>query len=172
MEKQKLKQTWRQRWLPTPDDAQEAADYLDKGSEYFIWHMTKRYARTLFLGVAALIGSCGGIGNNIEYSRGERVGMVNKLSEKGLFWKTWEGQMALEGIVSSNNTMGANVWDFSLDREAWNGEDTKELVAKLRGYMQNGAKVKLTYKEPLATWPWRSGTDYLIQSVEPVGERQ
>ena len=55
-------------------------------------------------------------------------------------------------------------------RQARHGENTPELVTKLREYMKNGTKVNVTYVEPLATWPWRSGTDYLIQNFEPVGK--
>ena len=94
--------------------------------------------------------------------------MINKISEKGLFWKTYEGQMALEGIVSENNSVGANVWDFSIDRQARHGENPKELVEKIKGYLEAEAKVKVTYVEPFATWPWRSETNYLIQSVESI----
>lgn len=113
-------------------------------------------------------GACNAVGNNIDYSRGERTGMINKVSERGLIWETYEGQLALEGIVSGNGSSGANVWDFSLDRQAKHGEDTQELVQKLREYMRTGQKVKVTYIEQLSTWPWRSETDYLIQDVEPI----
>lgn len=113
-------------------------------------------------------GACNAVGNNIEYSHGERTGMINKVSEKGLIWETYEGQLALEGIVSKDGSSGANVWDFSIDRQAEHGEDTAKLVQKLREYMRTGQKVRIEYIEQLSTWPWRSETDYLIQSVEPI----
>ena len=165
MDREKPKQTFRQRWLPSIDNAEEVTAG-DDGK--LVFHILKRYARTLFCAGSILFGTYQGIGNNIEYSEGIRTGMINKLSEKGLFWKTYEGQMALEGIVSGNNSVGANVWDFSLDRQARHGENPKELAEKIRQYLETGTKVKVNYVEPLATWPWRSGTDYLIQSVEPV----
>ena len=127
-----------------------------------------RWTRSIVLLGALIYGGWQGIGNNIEYSQGIRTGMINKISEKGLFWKTYEGQMALEGIVSGNNSVGANVWDFSLDRQARHRENIGELAKKIQGYLESGTKVKVTYVEPLTTWPWRSGTDYLIQEVEPV----
>ena len=113
-------------------------------------------------------GACNAVGNNVEYSHGERTGMINKVSEKGLVWETYEGQLALEGIVSGDGSSGANVWDFSIDRQAEHGENTAELVEKLRGYMRTGQKVRIEYIEQLSTWPWRSDTDYLIQNIEPV----
>jgi len=169
MEDEKPKQTLRQKWLPTLSDSEEVV-----GDEFddVLWYMVKKYTRTLFCAGAILWGSYQGIGNNVEYSQGMRTGMINKISEKGLFWKTYEGQMALEGIVSGNNSVGANVWDFSFDRQARHGENPKELAEKIRQYLESGTKVKVTYVEPLATWPWRSGTDYLIQSVEPVAKAE
>jgi len=120
--------------------------------------------------IAALcLGAYQGVGNGIEYSEGVRTGMVNKFSNKGLFWKTYEGQMALEGIVSGNQMMGANIWDFSLDRQEIHGEDTKKIIAQLKECMENGKKVKISYIQQLAVWPWRGDTKYLVQKVEPIG---
>jgi hypothetical protein len=49
----------------------------------------------LILGAVASIGiqCCGGL--NIEYSEGSRSGVVQKLSRKGVIWKTWEGELNL-----------------------------------------------------------------------------
>ena len=100
--------------------------------------------------------------------KGTRVGVINKFSEKGTFWKTNEGQLALEGIVSSGNQVGANVWDFSLDRQHRHDENTDALAVEIQGYLERGIKVKVKYIEPWTIWPWRGKTNYLIQSVEPV----
>jgi hypothetical protein len=127
-----------------------------------------RWTRTIALGGLLIWGGCQTIGNSIQYGEGVRTGMVNKLSKKGLFWKTYEGQMALEGIVSGKNYSGANVWDFSLDRQANHGEDTNALATKLIDYTRSGTKVTVKYAQPLTAWPWRAGTRYLVQSVEAV----
>ena len=175
MTKEKPYQTLREKLFPTIAEARYYAQKrYDAKSATGIGIFAYRWMRSLALAGAILFGSYEAVnlGNNIEYSRGERTGMINKVSEKGLFWKTNENQMALEGIVSENNTAGANVWDFSLDREARHGENTQELVTKLREYMQNGTKVKVTYVQPLLTWPWRSETHYLIQDIGPVGNAE
>ncbi|MEK6953329.1 MAG: hypothetical protein AABX29_10050 [Nanoarchaeota archaeon] len=128
---------------------------------------------TLALG-GCLTGGCVlacNITSGIEYSQGTRTGMVNKVSKKGLIWKTDEGQMALEGIASQGTTIGANVWDFSIDRARARGEKTEELVGKLRKYLESGIKVKIDYVEVLESAPWRASTDYFIQNVEPVGQK-
>jgi hypothetical protein len=48
------------------------------------------------------------VANSWKYSEGTRVGMVNKISQKGAIWKTHEGQMALEGIVSEPHLLCKN----------------------------------------------------------------
>lgn len=118
--------------------------------------------------ILAAIPVSGMMCNNAEYSNGVRTGMINKFSKKGYLVKTYEGQMALEGIASNGNSVGANIWDFSLDGQQRHGENTDELAQKFFEYIDAGTKVKVTYVEPWATWPWRSGTSHLVQKVEPV----
>ena len=128
------------------------------------------------LGLIAIAGAlvigapagCNLVGNNWEYSHGTRIGVINKYSNKGMVWKTYEGEMALEGIVSTGNSVGANLWDFSLDSEARHGENIQDLNSKLETYAREGTKVRITYKQMMSTWPWRSESSYLVQDVEPV----
>ena len=122
----------------------------------------------LVLGLTLTIGYCGKSCNEKEYSHGVRVGVINKFANKGFFWKTYEGQMALEGIVSTGESTGANVWDFSLDAQARHGEKVADLAKQLDNYAQSSTKVRVTYREPWKAWPWRSETDYLVQKVEPA----
>jgi len=165
IEMEHKKPTLRARLFPTVKDLIGYNSSIDEITFFRSW------ARNIIVTGLLAYGGCQAIGNNIEYSQGIRTGMINKISEKGLFWKTYEGQMALEGIVSGKNSVGANVWDFSLDRQARQGENPKELAEQIREYLETGTKVKVTYKEPLATWPWRSGTDYPVQKVEPIKEK-
>ncbi len=123
-------------------------------------------------GVSLLVVAGCNIGNNIEYSNGGRVGVINKFTKKGLIWKTYEGEMALEGIVSSGGAMGANIWQFSLDNQARHGENIGELANKIDDYLKGGAKVRIDYVEPWTAWPWRSGTDYLVQKIEPMQDKR
>ncbi len=119
--------------------------------------------------VLALSLGCCTSANSWHYSSGERVGVINKLSRKGMIWETYEGQMALEGLVGGqHNTTAANVWNFSIDETAANGENVEELSEQLRDAMISGDKVKVTYKEVLSGWPWRGRTDHYIQSVKPL----
>jgi hypothetical protein len=144
-------------------------DIKDEG---FFYALAERPFKTALAGLIACTLLWTGwktIANNIEYSKGARVGMINKFSEKGLIWKKYDGQLALEGIVSNSNAVGANVWDFSLDNFQAHGESKEELVKKITGYMDKGEKVKITYTQPVAVWPWRASETYLVQNVEPIG---
>ena len=110
--------------------------------------------------------------NDYTYSEGTRVGVINKFSKKGTFWKTYEGQIALEGIVSSGSHVGANVWDFSLDNQARKGENIDGIAKQIQEYAESSTKVRIKYHEPWTAWPWRSSSNYHVQSVEPVESKQ
>lgn len=183
MEEEKQTFGFRQRWFPSPEDAEELKGQRDekKGRAYSSFEIPMidffgRWVRTLavggFLTWITLWGGCNLAFNNYEYSKGTRTGMINKFSERGLIWKTYEGQMALEGMVSGGSYAGANVWDFSLDRQRRHGENTEELTKEIQTYLESGTKVKVDYIEPLRTWPWRSGTNYLIQKVVPIKSKE
>ncbi len=123
------------------------------------------------LGIGLVVGGCTttcSITNRWKVSEGDRVGMVNKISRKGYFWDTFEGQMALEGISSSGSSIGANVWDFAIDNY-WPQEKQDAIANQLREVMDSGQKVKIHYQEMACTLPWRSGSNHLIQSIEPIG---
>lgn len=117
--------------------------------------------------LTTLIGGCSNITNNWKVSEGDRVGMINKLSEKGRFWNSYEGQMALEGVSSSGSSIGANVWDFSIDNYI-SPEKKTELTNQLKYAMDNGQKIKVHYVEMMGTYPWRSDSNHLIQSITSV----
>ncbi|KAF0200154.1 MAG: hypothetical protein FD167_5758, partial [bacterium] len=86
-----MEETFREKWFPSISDDIEVGTMLG------------RYARTLSIGGFLIVTTAWGgynlLFNNYEYSKGTRSGMINKFSEKGLIWKTYEGQMAFEGIV-------------------------------------------------------------------------
>ena len=97
---------------------------------------------------------------NMNYSVGSRAGELIKISEKGVVFKTYEGQVSLGGLTMTNKGDDANignVWDFSVtDQEVF------ERMDKLRG-----KKVILTYKEKYRSLPWRGDTKYLVTDVQP-----
>lgn len=119
------------------------------------------------LSIGGCVGGCKAL-NNYEYSSGSRAGVVNKTSKKGLIWKTYEGEMALEGIVSSGQSSGANIWKFSVDNQTRHGENKDETVKKLNDALESGQKVKIEYIQVLGGWPWRGSTGHYVQDVQPI----
>ena len=87
----------------------------------------------------------------VPYSEGVRSGELIKISRKGVFVKTWEGEIS-QGIS------GAQIFSFSvLDKD-------QEVIQKLKDYQ--GAYVKLYYIERYATFFWLGDTHYFITQVE------
>ncbi len=149
----------RQKWFPSFNEMFCEVEWGDDPKIRF--SSVLRWIRTIGIAGALFYSAYQGIGNNIEYSRGQRIGIINKISEEGLFWKTREGQLSLEGKA-------IEFWNFSLDNSDKDKEGVNNLYAKIKTYSKEGQRVKITYKQPLAVWPWRACTKYLVQSVEPL----
>ena len=109
-------------------------------------------------------------GNNYVVSSGSAVGAITDFAREGLAWKTWEGQIALEGLMSDGSHSHANVHRFSIDSQGRHGEDVEGLAKRIAEIAATGGKVRLTYLTTLSGWTWRGSTDVYVQSVEPVGK--
>lgn len=91
----------------------------------------------------------------IPYSKGQRQGIVRKISDKGIFWKTTEGELM----------MNANLGTVKLDTFSFSVQD-KEVADSIR--VHSGKEVVLYYSQYLFV-PYRVGsTSYLIDSVAVV----
>jgi hypothetical protein len=78
-----------------------------------------------------------------NYSNGSRVGVVTKLSEKGLIWKSWEGEMNMGGMRMSTDEHGnqsavVNVFEFNVAPEA---------VEQVKAAQLSGKPVELVYRQ-------------------------
>jgi hypothetical protein len=102
-----------------------------------------------------------------SYSEGFRAGTVIKLSNKGVAFKTYEGQLNLglvlnEGDAGIASTEVSNIWQFSVLKS-----DTA-VLRKLEEAMLNGHRAKLHYEEKYIKLPWRGETLYLVNGVESL----
>lgn len=79
------------------------------------------------------------IGCTENYSNGERIGFVTKFSQKGLIWKSWEGELNL--TQTGMNT--SSTFDFSIDNDA---EDSVT-IKTLDSAATLGWKVKTRYHQ-------------------------
>jgi len=88
---------------------------------------------------------------NATYSEGLRSGELIKFSNKGVVFKTWEGEL-------SQGLSGNKIFSFSvLDNDTQVIEDLKKL---------QGQYVKATYVERYRTFPWWGETRYFVTKVE------
>lgn len=91
----------------------------------------------------------------VPYSEGYRAGKLIKLSRKGIFFKTWEGELSL-GIGHDQR------WAFSVEKK------DKEVRAKLLDLQ--GQDVRVKYIERFWQIPWMGDTKYFVKDVMRVDE--
>ncbi len=92
-----------------------------------------------------------------QSGEGTRSGVVVKLSYKGRFNKSWEGELML-GSVQSGAT-----WDFSLDPA---DPQTPQLANALRAAELSATPVTLRYVQHFIG-PWSTDTNYLVIGQVP-----
>ena len=122
----------------------------------------KRMKRKLIIGLIAVLVVgllCGKIliPTFGEYSEGERSGILQKLSSKGMFVKTYEGELALEGMKMSTDKSASSVFEFSV-RDKDVAKQLEQLVGK---------KVTLHYIQAFHANAFDGDTDYFIDKVVP-----
>ena len=85
-----------------------------------------------------------------SFSEGYRSGELIKISNKGMVFKTWEGELS-QGIA------GAQIFKFSvLDSDQKVIQQMKDL---------QGEYVKVTYVEKYRTFSWWGDTRYFVKEV-------
>jgi len=91
---------------------------------------------------------------SITYSDGERTGVITKFSHKGLFFKTWEGELNMGGLeVGGKGT----TWNFSVDDQS--------IVEKIQKSQRVGGHWTLKYRQQLLQQSWNGSTEYFITDV-------
>jgi len=120
------------------------------------------FFKKLFIGIG-LLALLAGIGYlvfaNMTYSDGSRTGELVKISEKGMLFKTYEGQLQLGGVsMEKGATNIGSMWNFSVTDEA--------VFQKIQSL--EGQKVVVAYEQKYRALPWKGDTKYLITDVEAV----
>lgn len=92
-----------------------------------------------------------------DYSIGYRAGLLQKFSEKGIVFKTYEGEMILSSVQSNANVaIASEKFVFSVEEEG---------VAKQLEQIQ-GKNVVVHYREKKGILPWRGESRYIVDSVK------
>jgi hypothetical protein len=96
---------------------------------------------------------------NYAYSRGERVGYVQKFSAKGWVCKTWEGELAMTTVPGT----APQLFEFSVRDD--------QVAARIEEIMRTReGRVSLTYEQHKGVPSSCFGeTDYYVVDARPVG---
>lgn len=90
------------------------------------------------------------------YSKGYRSGLLQKFSEKGMLFKTYEGEMILSSVQSNANiAIASEKFLFSV---------TDDDIARQMEQIQ-GKNVVVHYRERNGALPWRGESNYIVDSV-------
>ena len=88
-----------------------------------------------------------------NFSGGERVGKIIKISKKGYVFKTWEGQL-------NTGEIQQGIWEFSVK------PSDDKILNELRDAMRSGSRVALHYDEKYVSVPFLGDTKNFITEVE------
>jgi hypothetical protein len=95
-----------------------------------------------------------------KYDTGFRSGTVMKLSNKGVVFKTFEGELDLNAIEQRRGEKeNDELWYFSVPKKK------KDVQQKLKEVSLTGERVELEYYERYWRIPWRGKTKYFVTGV-------
>ena len=120
----------------------------------------KKYLIRILVVLLLLAVAAGAFFTLVPYSDGMRAGQVIKLTKKGVIFKTYEGELNLL-LMPSTNTQGTltpNVWNFSVLN--------KEISNKVMQASATGERLELYYKERYFKFPWQGDTRYFVYEVK------
>ena len=95
------------------------------------------------------------------YSKGVRAGVIMKVSQKGFLFKTYEGQLNIQGFgaVKSSNQF-SETFSFSVE------DHEVEIIKALEEVSLSGERINLSFKERYVVLPWRGDTKYFVTGIE------
>jgi hypothetical protein len=91
------------------------------------------------------------------YSEGYRAGLLQKFSNKGTFFKTYEGEMILSSVATSR--------DIAIASEKFLFTVTNKTLIRQFDTLQ-GEMVIVHYRQKNAPVFWRGDSQYLVDSVQ------
>ncbi len=125
------------------------------------WNNIKRKTKKIFYTVLLGLFIIGGIFSYwkyyFTYSEGYRAGLLQKFSNKGNIFKTYEGEMILSSISSNRNVpLASEKFLFSV---------TSDKLANLMDTIQ-GQMVIVHYHQKNGTLMWRGESTYIVDNVK------
>ena len=99
-----------------------------------------------------------GLALNYTYSKGTRVGFVQKFSQKGWICKTWEGELAQVNMPGAMS----QIFTFTVRSDSVAAEVTKAMAA---------GRVELEYDQHVGVPTSCFGeTEYFVKGVKPAAQ--
>ena len=96
----------------------------------------------------------------LTYSDGERTGTITKFSHKGLFLKTWEGELNMGGLETGGR---GTIWSFSVTDPT--------VIEKIQQAQRSGSgHWTLKYRQQFFRQSWKGSTEYFIVDVIKSGK--
>jgi lysophospholipid acyltransferase (LPLAT)-like uncharacterized protein len=125
---------------------------------YYMQYPMKKFLTRLFFILIAIVALTIYWKYYFTYSEGYRAGLLQKFSNKGSIFKTYEGELILSSVATTAN--------MSIASEKFFFSVSDETVARKIEKMQ-GENVVVHYSEMNGTLPWRGETKYLVDSIMP-----
>ncbi len=95
------------------------------------------------------------------YSDGNRTGLLQKFSHKGNVFKTYEGELVMNGLTVNGSTgLGSEKFYFSVNVDS--------IAQKLMNL--EGQKVVLHYEQKNGVLFWRGESVYMVDQIKIVGQ--
>lgn len=147
----------------TPDNP----DYWDEEESEFahiLPHHPRRHIIWVWLGVAVLaIAAC--IGFWLRYASpyvegATQSGYLESIEYRGTVFKTYEGVLLPYKEMHDTTQIYNRDFIFSVT--------DKEVARTLRGYLDRGVPLRVTYKKYHATLPWRGSSKLVVTDVDSV----
>lgn len=114
-------------------------------------------AAIILIGIFTIVPAAFSLISSSPYSEGERYGNVTKISKKGIFCKSWEGELFTQAKGAQSTMMG-NSFLFSITDE--------KVVEKVKESSTNATSVALVYEEKYFLWPCTTDTKYIVVDVK------
>jgi len=121
--------------------------FVRKTKRFFRWFL---FLLVIFLGVFIYFKYF------YTYSEGLRVGLLQKFSTKGIFFKTYEGEMILSSVVSSK--------DVAIASEKFYFTVINKAIVRQFDTLQ-GENIIVHYRQKKGAVFWRGDSQYLVDSV-------
>lgn len=95
------------------------------------------------------------------YEDGVMAGRVLSITERGMFFKTYEGKLSVESFGSLKGVSPiAETRDFSV------ASDETSVIKDLENASAAGERVNLRFIRRYRVFPWRGDTKYFVVGVE------